>query len=364
MHLYFLPSVVALLSAAGPRSGPLLFSPSVSSSLSTNPCAGNVCVARRSRAVVILRATEKEGGIDSEEESAPSPDDGGSVKNANKSPQGSAEFNPTALFENMVHSVTGDSSYKFGDLSKKTLSDVTGKDLNKESYQFGDISKNLANRAGKAVTGDEKYQFGDITKTKLQELETELDMWREENLNALPNNLFQQTFKNLSPQQRRELIIAIIRLGAIALLSWGLISNILSAGVMSMAWARTVLKCEAAGGPLLPLLPFNVEEPVWRTFLASYATLRLMLNPILLVIKGGGTLFAFQPYVRCITTIEREWIPPRVRQRYPLIFRAFALVTAFTLNNVLIPSALAALGLGLGGTSHRLFRYWFPFPVT
>lgn len=263
----------------------------------------------------------------------------------------------------MIHSITGDTNYKFGDLSKNALSEITGKDLEKEAYQFGDISKSLVDRAGKALTGDDKYQFGDITKSKLQQLEKELDVWREDSLFALPNTLFQQTFKNLSPQQRRELILAIIRLGAIALLSWGLITNVLSAGLLSMAWTRTVLISQAAAsstGAHLPLLPLNVAEPVWRTFLASHATLRLLLDPILLVIKGLGTLFIFQPYARFITTIERGWMPPGLRQRYPLLFRAFALVTAFTLNNVLIPTALASIGLGLGSSSARFFCYWFP----
>lgn len=278
-------------------------------------------------------------------------------------PQGdSPDLNPALMFEKMVHSITGDSSYKFGDLSKKALTELTGKDLDEESYEFGDISRGLITQAGRAVTGNEEYQLGDITRAKLQELEEEMGTWVGENLNALPNNLFRQTFGTLTPQQRRELIIAGVRLAAIALLSWGFATNIASAGVVSMAWMRTVWILDGATNlPMLPLF-WSVDETSWRTFLASYATIRLVLDPVLLILRGCCTLFVFRPYARFIATIESKWTSTDRRERYPLLARAFALVTAFTLNNVLIPTLLVTIGLGLGTSVTRTVRHWFPLP--
>jgi len=89
----------------------------------------------------------------------------------------------------------------------KTLSNMTGKDLDKDSHHH--VSLEISPRTW--PPGDENYEFGDLTRARLQELEVELGAWREENLNTLPNNLFRQTFGNLNPQQRRELIVAVIR---------------------------------------------------------------------------------------------------------------------------------------------------------
>jgi hypothetical protein len=67
---------------------------------------------------------------------------------------------PISFFEGAVQSLTGDGQYQFGDLSKKALSELTGKDFasrnSTEQYEFGDISKKVVSQAGKAVTGDEK----------------------------------------------------------------------------------------------------------------------------------------------------------------------------------------------------------------
>jgi hypothetical protein len=181
--------------------------------------------------------------------------------------------------------------------------------------------------------------------------------------------LFQQTFKNLTPLQRRELIIAIVRLGAIGLLSWGCVSNILSAGVLSLAWTRTSLlmtaAAAAAGGAQVPIFPWMVvDSTIWRTFLASYTTLKFILDPFLLIAKGCGTLLLFQFYIHCITTIERKWMPTRLRLQYPLLFRLGALATAFILSNVIMPTVTAGVGLGVGGVGVRLLRRWFPIIVS
>eukprot|EP00957_Ditylum_brightwellii_P042414 3211590-Ditylum_brightwellii.AAC.1 len=195
----------------------------------------------------------------------------------------SSENNPLSFFESVVHQVTGDTSYKFGDLTKKTLTDLTGKDLEEEGYQFGDISKNLANQAGRVVTGDESYQFGDITKSKLAELEKELEAWKEastENLNAVPN-IVAQTYQGLTPKQRKEILVWVIRLMAIGLLTFGAVSNVCSSVVLSMAWVRTSLQVTAAG-TMVPILPFCVDVVTWRTFLSTYTAFKLFIDPLLL----------------------------------------------------------------------------------
>lgn len=62
----------------------------------------------------------------------------------------------------MVTNYTGKEAYRFGDITKATVSKLTGK----ESYEFGDITKT----AVKTITGKEEYEFGDITKTAAKKI--------------------------------------------------------------------------------------------------------------------------------------------------------------------------------------------------
>jgi hypothetical protein len=260
------------------------------------------------------------------------------------------------LFESLVQQVTGDETYHFGDLTKQALSDLTGKNVTADGYQFGDISKNVATTVGQSITGDEDYQFGDITKGSLRKIEQDLEEWKTENLSELPNSIFQQTFGGLSPVQRRELIVAFVRLGAIGLLAWGVVANLCTAGVLSLAWMQTVGSTATATLPTMPILPLwtRVDPVVWKSSLMQYTSLRLVLDPFLLVVKAAGTLFMFLPYVRCIGEIERR-IPKPWRSRAPLICRGMALATAFTVNNLVLSGIIGSIFLGAGGLAARIF---------
>jgi hypothetical protein len=259
------------------------------------------------------------------------------------------------LFESLVQQVTGDETYHFGDLTKQALSDLTGKNVSQQGYQFGDISKNLAATVGQSITGDEDYQFGDITKEGLRKFEQELEDWKAESLYELPNSIFQRTFGGMSPLQRRELLVAFVRLGAIALLAWGVVANLCTAGVLSLAWMQTIGSAVAANGPTIPILPLwiRVDPVLWNSFLMQYTSLRLVLDPFLLVVKAAGTLFMFLPYIRCIRQIERR-LPARWRSRAPLLCRGMALSLAFTVNNLLISGIIGSIFLGAGGLAARI----------
>ena len=290
---------------------------------------------------------------------------------------------PKELFETMVQKVTGDDDYHFGDITKKTLSELTGHTSNTTAttasedddyqYQFGDISKHFVTTVGQKVTGRENYQFGDITKQTLQSLEHDLEEWKFQSLTDLPQSLFQRTLGGMSPAQRREVIVAFVRLAAIGVLAWGVVANICTAGVLSLAWMKTMAEANAAAlaaatvaatktgvialaAPVLPILPFfsKVDPTIWRSFLIHYASFQLFLNPILLVVKAGGALLLFLPYIRCIEGIEKR-LPIQWRRKGPLVSRGVALSLAFIINNLIISGAIGAALMGVGGIFAKLF---------
>lgn len=287
---------------------------------------------------------------------------------------------PKELFETMVQQVTGDNDYHFGDITKKTLSELTGHSSNTTDpededyrYQFGDISKHLVTTVGQKVTGKEDYQFGDITKQTLQGLEHDLEEWKFQSLTDLPQSLFQRTLGGMSPAQRREVIVAFVRLAAIGVLAWGVVANICTAGVLSLAWIKTMAETHTAAmaaatvaatkkgtvvlaAPDLPIVPFfsSVDPIIWRSFLAHYTSFQLFSNPILLVVKAGGALLLFLPYIRCIEGIEKR-LPIQWRRKGPLVSRGVALSLAFIINNLIISGAVGATLMGLGGVFAKLF---------
>ena len=60
--------------------------------------------------------------------------------------------NLTGAFEGVVRAATGDEDYKFGDWTKNTVTQLTGKPA--EDYKFGDITKSAVT----SFTGKEDYQ--------------------------------------------------------------------------------------------------------------------------------------------------------------------------------------------------------------
>jgi len=270
------------------------------------------------------------------------------------------------LFESLVQQATGDESYHFGDLSKKTLSSLTGKNVTREGYQFGDISKHVATQAGQRLTHNEGYQFGDLTEAGLKQLEQSLADWKFKNLSDLPNSIFQRTFEGMSPEQRREVIIAFVRLAAIGVLAWGVMANLCAIGVLSIAWMKTILQFGGQLAPTtsavgaipisLPLLPVGpkVNSVVWNAVLTKYTSLRLFMDPFLLVVKAVGTIYLFLPYIQFIDKTEKR-IPLEWRKRAPLITRAAALALAFAVNNLVLSGILGGIAcVGLGGFVGKL----------
>lgn len=270
-----------------------------------------------------------------------------------KSPDNSMSNSVISFFERAVQSLTGDEDYQFGDISRKTLSDLTNKDLSTEAYEFGDISRNFIKQTGKAVTGKEDYEFGDITKGFLKDTDATLQSWRGQALNDLPVNLLDQTLKKLTPNERKVLLVALIRWLAIALCAWGLCANLCTSFSVTAAWTKASW-VESTRGVWNPFAMGAIHQQV---FLRTYAFTRIVMDPFFLLVQGAGTLFLVFPYQRFVRSIEEKQVPEFVREKYPLLARVSALGLSF-MWNLGITVALSALGLGFGTLLGQLRLRW------
>jgi hypothetical protein len=96
--------------------------------------------------------------------------------------------NALPAFEGAVKKLTGNDEYKFGDITKKAVTDLTGKDP--AEYEFGDITK----KAVSDFTGKDAadYQFGDITNKVLSNAEQAVSDLKEGYVGNVPRVLWQQ----------------------------------------------------------------------------------------------------------------------------------------------------------------------------
>merc|ERR1712147_372645 len=128
--------------------------------------------------------------------------------------------NATAgLVEGAVRSVTGDGSYKFGDITKRAVAGLTGKD-----GTFGDLNDDgvvdekdaalalqmvgdWAKSAVTSFTGKEDYEFGDVGPKILSETERAENELRASYFNDLPAELSRAMFSGLNAKQREALMV-------------------------------------------------------------------------------------------------------------------------------------------------------------
>jgi len=292
-------------------------------------------------------------------------------KNSNKS---ETSIDPvTSLFEGAVQQITGNTEYKFGDVTKKSMSMLTGKDVEKEGYEFGDVSKNIATAAGRKISGKEDYEFGDITRDKLSDLNENLgnleaEILRESNVSFL----FQNMLKGLDAPQRNAFIFQAVQVAAVVLLTWGLISNICTIFSISAAWTYscfahltgTASSLAADGGmssvtgsaanSALASTIFGANKDLRINFWVVYMSLRVVMDPFFFVIKGAGTVRFFLNYQRFIQTIEQTWISSSQRENYPRLHRVVALGIVFFMHHVVCSFFASLTAMFIGSNIARL----------
>eukprot|EP00581_Thalassiosira_minuscula_P012266 CAMPEP_0183719564 /NCGR_PEP_ID=MMETSP0737-20130205/12441_1 /TAXON_ID=385413 /ORGANISM="Thalassiosira miniscula, Strain CCMP1093" /LENGTH=338 /DNA_ID=CAMNT_0025949283 /DNA_START=149 /DNA_END=1162 /DNA_ORIENTATION=+ len=245
-------------------------------------------------------------------------------------------------FEKVVRKVTGNERYKFGDITRSVVNttthgveDVVRSVTHDGSYQFGDLTKKAlgSTTSGfegvvKSVTGREDYKFGDLTKGTINAAgsvmtysEKTLSVLKDNNIHELVELLNLYWMKRMDDEERREAFTVFVYLGAIIVLSYNFVANLMSGMVFAAAWT----KVSAATG-VSPLSP-----GMWAKLIETKSTLDLFFGGPCLPARAIITIPWFFTYRRLVVTAASN---SPLREKYPIINRCMSLLLSYVVGNL------------------------------
>jgi len=303
----------------------------------------------------------------------------------------------TNRIEDMVRA-TGltDEKYKFGDFTRRAVSDVTrvSEDTvrtvtGNEQYQFGDITKNITVVAFNATedtirsfTGDKNYQFGDITKSVVSDVTDSAENWMlgtDVNVafivdlvsnvyHSLPSSgLFRRFLRELRQHHpddasnddynNKSAMTTALQLIAFIGLTLHFVLNIFHSSNIIAAWGYTWWN--------MGVSPLH-SQATWQAFLRVQHAIRIFLGPFLLPLQVGITFFLSLLYRDFVVLFLEQkvlskipWWGMRMKKRYPVLNRFLALFLAYFLGNGLMVAAFTGMGcFGVGAVYRLGMRLW------
>eukprot|EP00804_Cyclotella_cryptica_P002856 CCRYP_009372-RE/>CCRYP_009372-RE protein AED:0.24 eAED:0.24 QI:0/0.8/0.83/1/0.2/0/6/1612/224 len=167
------------------------------------------------------------------------------------------------LFERTVRKVTRNKSYRFGDLTKsaaslstKTFEGAVRTVTQDDNCSFVDYSKKVVSSTTqtfddvvKSITKNEDYQFGDLTRVAVDSVkssagkvltysEKTLSLLRDANIHELVELLNFFWTNNMTFEEQRESFVVLVYLGAIIVLAYSSVANLMSGMVFAAAWHK------------------------------------------------------------------------------------------------------------------------------
>lgn len=247
---------------------------------------------------------------------------------------GTVNSDSVTTFEKLIRTVTRNEKYKFGDLSKKTITtttkvveDVVKKTTGNEDYRFGDLTRGtvaatttIVEEVVKQSTGKD-YKFGDLTKGTLKAgsnaltvSEMTLSLVRDANINELVALSRYFWTINMDAAQRKEVFVVVVYLGGIIVLAYNLVANINAGLVNAAAWSIASVQLNNS--------PLKVQGG-WNTFLQAKHSLNMIFGGPFLPARVAITIPIFFQYQRWIRALQRK-LP---FQKFPIANRVSSLVT-------------------------------------
>mmetsp|Transcript_35243 Transcript_35243/g.71997 ORF Transcript_35243/g.71997 Transcript_35243/m.71997 type:complete len:350 (-) Transcript_35243:97-1146(-) len=250
-------------------------------------------------------------------------------------------------FESIVRNVSGNKQYKFGDISKKVVSsstkgveEVVKKVTKNEEYHFGDLTRGAvgATTSGvenvvRSVIKNEDYRFGDLTKGAVSTVrsstegfltysEKTLSLLRGANIHEAVEllNLFWN--KNMNHEERVEAFAVVVYLGAIMVLSYSFIANLMQGMVFAAAWYKV-----AAASGQSPL----ASSQLWSSFLETKSTLDYVFGGQFLPVRVAATIPWFFKYRGLV--VRTAYFSP-LREKFPILNRVVSLLTSWVFANL------------------------------
>lgn len=162
--------------------------------------------------------------------------------------------------------------------------------------------------------------------------EKTLSLLRDANIHELVELLNFFWTNNMSFEEQREAFTVLIYLGAIIVLSYNFIANLMSGVVFSAAWYKVAIATGAS-----PLA-------AWSTFLQTKDTMDMFFGGPCLPLRVAATIPWFFKYRKFVVTTA--YFSP-LREKFPIINRCFSLLLSWAVVNLAL----------VGGITYGMVRF-------
>lgn len=293
--------------------------------------------------------------------------------------------NSPNTFERMVRTVSKNKDYQFGDLTKKVVDATTHgveesvRTVSKnKDYQFGDLTKKVVDATTngveeviddltdftkqgvkkavqfeesivRSVTHNEDYQFGDFAKgtigaagSAMTYVEKSLEAFHDGDIHDLIELMNMYYNKHMKEKERIEAFTVVVYTGAIMILAYNFIANLMSGMVLAAAWTKVVI--ETAVTSSSPLLSVD-DMKLWTKVFHVQSIMEKFFGGPCLPARALITIPFFFQYRKFVIGMAR-YSP--VRAKYPIITRYSSLILSWVVANIVFVGGITLLTIRLG----------------
>jgi hypothetical protein len=178
------------------------------------------------------------------------------------------------------------------------------------SDRFGDLTRGAVSTVQQSTQGILTYS------------EKTLSLMREANIHELVQLLNYFWTHNMNYEERVETFTVFVYLGAIMVLSYSFIANLMQGVIFAAAWYKV-----AAASGQAPL----ASPHLWSSFLQTRSMLDFVFGGPFLPVRVAATIPWFFKYRKLV--VRMAYISP-LRERYPILNRIVSLLTSFVFANL------------------------------
>lgn len=194
----------------------------------------------------------------------------------------------------------------------------------------------------KTMTGNEEYRFGDLTRGTVRTAgnvltysEKALSALRESNIHELIEIFDMYWTKSMDPEARAEVFSVAVYSGAIAVLAYNFLANVMAGMVFTAAWVK--ISSEVGASPL--------SVGMWSKFLETKSTLDMFFGGPCLPARALLTIPWFFNYRQFVVGISRR---SPLRKKFPIINRYASLILSWLLANLAFVICITFLTVKIG----------------
>ncbi len=187
----------------------------------------------------------------------------------------------------------------------------------------------------KSATGNEGYQFGDLTRNVITYSEKSIRTIRDNNVHELVGLLDMYWTKNMGDKERTEAFTMVVYLGAMLILAYNFVANLMSGMVFAAAWTR--IGMVAGKTPLHP--------GYWSKFLEAKSTMDILFGGPCLPARALIAIPWFFQYRKFVIGVART-LP--LREKFPILNRYVALILSWVVANLAFVGGITLLMMKTG----------------